>query len=153
MAFCSKCGSPVADNAAFCGKCGAGLSGGAGPAASQAGSGMSPNLAAALSYLLGFITGILFLVLEPHKNDRFVRFHAFQSIIFSVVVMIFWIVWSNLFWPAFGGFGFMLAIWGLVSTLVSLTIFLFWLFLMYKAYQNERFMIPVIGPIASKQAG
>ena len=52
------------------------------------------NLAAALSYALGFITGILFLVLEPYKNNRFVRFHAIQSIIFSVACVAFSIVWS-----------------------------------------------------------
>ena len=66
----------------------------AAPAQSSAGApsaGMTNNVAACLSYLFGWITGLIFLVIEPYKNDKFVRFHAFQSIFLSVGVFAVWI--------------------------------------------------------------
>jgi uncharacterized membrane protein len=59
----------------------------------QPGAGLTPNVAGALAYLLGLVTGIVFLVIEPFKNDRFVRFHAFQSIFVHVAFIVLWIVW------------------------------------------------------------
>ena len=157
MAFCGKCGSPVSEGMSFCGKCGAPINipanvppippAGGGPA-----TGLTSNVAAALSYLLGFITGILFLVLDPYKNDRFVRFHAFQSIFFSIAVTALWIVTTNLFFFGFG-FGFLFGVWSVVQALISLALLLYWIFLMYKAYSSERYKIPVLGEIAEKQAG
>jgi uncharacterized membrane protein len=117
-----------------------------------AGSGMTSNVAAALAYLLGFITGIIFLVLEPYKSDRFVRFHAFQSIFLSAVLIILNVLWSNIFVAAFLSFGFLWTLFGFVWGLVRLAFFLLWLFLMYKAYRNEKFKVPFIGDLAGKQA-
>jgi uncharacterized membrane protein len=119
------------------------------PPAAQAG--LEENMACALCYLLGILTGILFLVLEPYNKNRTIRFHAFQaifvwlamfvgSIVFTVVAgilrLIPFIGWtvSLLLWPIFG-----LACLGL------------WLMLMYKAYNNQRWVLPVIGPLAEKQ--
>ena len=115
---------------------------------------MTNNVAGALCYLVGFITGIVFLVLEPYNKNRFVRFHAFQSIIFSVVCIVFSMVWSwifvsLLFTPGIGLWGLMSLIW----LVVRLAMFAAWVFLMYKAYNNEEFKLPIIGDIASKQAG
>jgi len=140
MTFCGKCGTPVTTTPA------AGVPRAPGAAA------MSPNVAAALSYLLGLITGIIFLVLDPYKNDRFVRFHAFQSIFFSVTFTIFWYLWSSLIWFGLAGWA-MMGVLGLLTSLIGLAAFCFWLFLMYKAYNNERFMIPILGEIAARQAG
>lgn len=112
---------------------------------------MAPNVAGLLCYVLSFITGIIFLVLEPYKNDRFVRFHAFQAIFFGITVIVFSIVWNMLFIMI--PFGFLFSLFGMVGMLLWLGIFLFWLFLMYKAYNGERFMIPIIGDLAAKQAG
>lgn len=61
-----------------------------------ANSGLAPNLAGELAYVLGLITGIVFLVLEPYKHDRFVRFHAIQSILFCVAAIAFSIAWHIL---------------------------------------------------------
>ena len=58
------------------------------------GAGLTPNVAGALAYLVGAITGILFLVIDPFKTDRFVRFHAFQSIFFNLAWIGFWILWT-----------------------------------------------------------
>src|ERR1700688_3871203 len=104
MGFCANCGAAVAQGSGFCGACGkpvtAANPGSPAPVAvSSAGAGsgntgLSSNVAGALAYILGLITGILFLVLEPYKSDRFVRFHAMQSVLFSVACIVFAIVWG-----------------------------------------------------------
>jgi uncharacterized membrane protein len=159
MAFCSKCGAAIADGAAFCGKCGAPANAPAGPPppppvtaqpSTAQPNQMSSNIAALLAYILGLITGIIFLVIEPYKNDRFVRFHAFQSIFYCIAIFVIFIAW--------GIVGIVLGpilatLWFALGTLIRLGFFLLWLFLMYKAYNNERFMLPIIGDLAAKQAG
>jgi uncharacterized membrane protein len=126
-----------------------------GPPAPAAGAtAMSSNVAGLLTYILGFITGIIFLVIEPYKNDKFVRFHAFQSIFLSVVWIGFRIIWGyivmGMIWSPFSG---LWALLGLIGMLISLAFLACFLFLMYKAYNNERFRLPFIGDLAAKQAG
>ena len=108
---------------------------------------MSSNMVAALSYF--FITGIIFLLMDQYKRDPFVRFHAFQAVAYGVAAMVFSIVWSNL---VFMIVGFLWAIFGLLSSLIHLALFVYWLFLVYKAYNGESYKIPVIGDWAAKQA-
>ena len=102
MAFCAKCGAQLNAGSGFCAACGAAVasqsvtpSGAAtAPAQSSAGApsaGMTNNVAGCLSYLVGWVTGLIFLVIEPYKNDKFVRFHAFQSIFLSIAVFAIWI--------------------------------------------------------------
>lgn len=165
MAFCAKCGAQLNAGSGFCAACGTAVSNqGAGasaaPASAPAAAGaptsapMANNVAGLLCYILGIITGIVFLVLEPYKNNRFVRFHAFQSIFFWVACFAFWMVWSYvvvsmLFTPGLG-------MWGLISLIglvVRLGMLAAWIFVMYKAYNNEEFKLPIIGDIAAKQAG
>lgn len=55
--------------------------------------GLQNNAVAALAYLGGLITGILFLVIEPYKADKFVRFHSLQSIFFNIAWAVLWIAW------------------------------------------------------------
>jgi len=171
MAFCANCGAAVSEGAGFCGACGkpagskpqpiavtqsvgvqaVAVPAGASPQAASAG--LNSNLAAALAYLLGFITGILFLVLEPYKHDRFVRFHAMQSILYSALGIVFRVGWSVLvsaLMDITAWAGVLLVPVGLV---ISLGLFLFWLYLMYQAYSNREFRIPIIGAIAAKQVG
>ena len=85
MSFCPSCGKPLSEGAAKCGYCGVAVraSAVAATVAPQS-AGMSVNAAGALAYLAGFITGIIFLVVDPYKRDPFVRFHAFQSIFFNI---------------------------------------------------------------------
>jgi uncharacterized membrane protein len=115
---------------------------------------MSSNVAGLLTYILGFITGIIFLVIEPYKNDKFVRFHAFQSIFLSIIWIAFRVVWGYIvmgtIWNPFSG---LWALLGLISMLISLAFLACVLFLMYKAYNNQRFKLPIIGDLAAKQAG
>jgi len=167
MPYCPNCGSQTEGR--FCAKCGAAVEPGAaapgapppvtpaystGPGAGTAtAAGIQDNLAGALCYVLGFITGILFLVLEPYNRKPFVRFHAFQSIIFSAA----WIALSMLLGIIFGilglaSGGFMWLILIPLRLIIGLGGFILWLFLMFKAYNNERYQLPVVGPIAEKQA-
>ena len=110
--------------------------------------GLAPNVAGALSYVLGPITGILFLVME--KQSRFVRFHAMQStlvwialIVVNIVLSVFNAVLSRI---PFIGWLFALGI-GLVFGLASLAL---WLALMFQAYQGRQWELPVVGEHARK---
>src|SRR5580693_4438015 len=92
--------------------------------------GLEENVAGALTYFVGFITGILFLIIE--KNSKFVRFHAMQSTILFGGLFVLYIVLS---------ITIVLAI--LVLPLMLLQLFL-WLFMMYKAFNKETFKLPII---------
>jgi uncharacterized membrane protein len=158
MAFCPSCGASVEGR--FCGKCGASVdvappAGGyqAPPPPPAAGSGLTENVAGALCYVAGLITGIVFLALAPYNQSKFVRFHAFQSIFFNVVWIALWIahvILSMILHSIlpFGAGVLMMLVW----MVISLGGFLLWLFLMYKAYSNEKYMLPIIGALADKQA-
>jgi uncharacterized membrane protein len=116
--------------------------------------GMSDNLAGLLCYLVGIITGILFLVLEPYNKSKFVRFHAFQSIFLFVAWVGVWIVLGvfSAIMHVILGFWTVVSLMGLLHTLIGLGFFVLWIFLMIKAYQGQKFMLPIIGPLADKQA-
>jgi uncharacterized membrane protein len=101
--------------------------------------GLDENLAGALTYVLGFITGIVFLVIE--KDSKFVRFHAMQSTITFVAV---WILSIFVWWVPLVGWMIGLLLWPVTLIL--------WLVLMLKAYQREKFKLPAIGDIAEKNA-
>jgi uncharacterized membrane protein len=103
---------------------------------------LKPNIAGMLCYPLSFITGILFLVLAPYNKDRFVRFHAWQSIFFFLTMLVLSIGVRILPWFLEGMFLLVLELSALGGT--------GWL--MYKAYNNERFKLPLIGDWAENQA-
>lgn len=109
--------------------------------------GLSQNLAGALAYLLGPITGILFLVVE--KENRFVRFHAMQSTVLSIA----WIIVSYglRFFLMVPLLGWIIGI--LTGLVLGLGGFILWLVLMWKAYQGEEWELPIVGPFARKQLG
>jgi uncharacterized membrane protein len=110
---------------------------------------MAPNVAGALAYLVGFITGILFLVLAPYNQDKFVRFHAFQSIFLNAAWIVIWIVEMMLFMILPWALSTLLSLLGM---LLSLAFLVLWIVMMVKAYQGERFKLPIIGDLAEKQA-
>jgi uncharacterized membrane protein len=110
--------------------------------------GVEPNVAAALSYILGLITGVVFLVLE--KENRYVRFHAAQSIVvsaFFILVNVGVALLSGVvaFVPLLGWLVVFLLTAGL-----AVTTFVLWLVLMYRAYQGEEWELPVAGEMARK---
>ncbi len=123
-------------------------------AAAPGSAGISANGAGALTYLAGFITGIIFLVIDPYKTDRFVRFHAFQSIFFNVAWIGMWIVWAVLgllLGMVTKGLFFILEL--PINLLLMLGGFGLWAWLMYSAYQGKSTRLPFIGALAAKQAG
>ncbi|HSS97210.1 MAG TPA: hypothetical protein VLK33_09275, partial [Terriglobales bacterium] len=94
---------------------------------------MDTNLVGALAYFAGFITGVIFLVIDPYKDNSFVRFHALQSIFFNIAWVGLWIMWtiaSIILSTITRG------LFGLISLPVSLLFsfagFAIWLFLMYQ---------------------
>jgi uncharacterized membrane protein len=155
MAFCPKCGAPV--EGSFCGQCGTALGapagpGGATPPPAATTAGMADNVAGTLCYVLGFITGILFLVLEPYNRNKKVRFHAFQSIFLSVAWFGFWIVLQIVFSILMAMSWAMFSLVSGLSMLVGLAFFVLWLYLLWKTYQDQKVVLPVVGPLAEKQA-
>ena len=164
MAACTKCGANINPGVTFCGSCGAPVAaaGTAAPAASgsspspsatSTGTPMASNVVGLLCYVLCPFTSILFLVIEPYSKDKFVRFHAFQSLFFGIAVFVLSIVLSIL--------SMILAVIPVIGWLIGLLLWLAfpllllvaWVYLMVKAYNNEKFKLPIIGNIAEQQAG
>lgn len=115
------------------------------------GTGLAPNVAGALAYLLGPITGVIFLVLE--KRNPFVRFHAAQSIGIFVFFLIFWIV-VGIFTAVLTVIpvvGFLVnVVVAILSMLVGLAGFILWLFLMFQAWQGKEWEFPVVAEQARR---
>jgi len=148
---CANCGVEMVAGAAFCPSCGQPASltqstpVGNVAAAKPA---LRSNVAGALCYLAGFVTGILFLAIEPYRRDRVVRFHALQSIFLNVTWFAVYFALSLLLTilPAL----LSPLIW-LLHCLLDLGVFLLWLLLMYKAYHREQFKLPLIGDLSARQ--
>ncbi len=100
--------------------------------------GLTENIAGLLCYILGFITGIIFILIE--KENKFVRFHAMQAIILSVGLFVIQIALA------------MIPFLVMISSLVGLGGFILAVFLMYKAYQGEKYKLPIIGDIAEQNS-
>lgn len=100
--------------------------------------GLDENIAGLLCYAFGWISGLIFFLIE--KDSRFVRFHAVQSmVVFGAVSVIWWIVGKVPF------------LW-LISPILGIAILVLYILLIYKAYKGEMFKLPVSGDIAEKQA-
>ena len=92
------------------------------------------NLKGALCYVLGFLSGAFFLLTE--KENKFIRFHAMQSVVVFLGIVVFTMI------PIIGQ---------ILSILVAPLSLVLWLILMYKAYQGEKYKLPVVGDFAEKQ--
>ena len=101
--------------------------------------GLDGNVAAALAYALGWVTGLAFLLIE--RENQFVRFHALQSAIAFGSLSIAWMVSLSI--PIFG--------WLFALVVIPAFSIGLWLFMMFKAYQGERFKLPVAGDIAEQR--
>jgi uncharacterized membrane protein len=144
---------------AFCNFCGATLAaataggGSASIPATSAGAGLSPNAAAAISYLT-VIPSIIFLVLEPYKNMKLVKFHSIQNIALAVIMTAAFILLGilsailGMVIPVIGGLIFLA-----LDFAVGVLFFIAWLIAVIKASKGEFFKLPFIGAFAAKQAG
>src|SRR5882762_117811 len=131
MAYCKACGTELG-GAAFCPKCGASQSA-ATITAAPSSDGLAENVAGLLCYAVGWVTGIIFLLIDKRP---FVKFHAAQSIVVFGGLTILRIGLGMIF--SFGGL-FSLGLWAAIS-LMGLVL---WILLMIKAYQHELFKLPV----------
>jgi uncharacterized membrane protein len=157
MPHCSKCGNVVDAGAAFCHNCGA--SQGAAVASAPAPmastqTGLSENVAGLLCYVLCWLTGLIFLLIDKRP---FVRFHAAQSLVTFGALNIISIILSmaflggNVFGGAFSWSAF--SFWAAIHSLVNLVALVAWIVGMIKAYQHERFHFPIFGDLAEQIAG
>jgi len=141
--FCSKCGAENAEGAKFCPKCGAKLGAaetpapteGAGKPESESSTGLSANVAGLLCYVLFWVTGIIFVVLE--KKSTFVKFHAWQSIMTFGVLNVVWLIVS---WIP------------VVGWIIGILIFVLWIILIIQAGTGKMWKVPLAGDWAEKQA-
>lgn len=142
--FCVSCGSQISDESNVCSKCGQPAyqaAGGGTVAAPSAGTaGLTDNIAGMLAYVT-IIPAIVFLLLEPYNRNRFIRFHSFQCIFLCIVLVVIHVVLLAV--PIIG--------WA-ISIFVNLGALVLWIVLLLKAYQGQKFKLPVIGDLAEKQA-
>lgn len=154
MPHCTKCGTAVADNAESCPSCGAPQAAGApvGSAAPAAGAvpqtGLEENVAGLLCYLLGWVTGLAFFLIDKRAS---VQFHARQSIVIFGGLSLVWLfvmpVWGLTLFV--GGWGLV----ALLSWLLRLVGLVLWIVCMIKAYQGGRFRVPVAAGLSEKIFG
>ena len=142
--FCSHCGAENPDDAKFCSKCGNRLGAAVMPdedavkSEAESSTGLSANVAGLLCYVVGWITGIVFLVLE--KKSTFVKFHAYQSIMTFGVLTVAQLVFR---WIPFVG--------GVLSILIGILMFILWIILIIQAGTGKMWKVPWAGDWAEKQ--
>jgi len=103
---------------------------------------MTDNVAGALAYIP--IIGIIFLLIDPYKSNRGIRFHAFQGLFLLVCVIVLNILTGIIVGVAW-------SFWFLYS-LIRLAFAVIWIYCMYQAYTGKKVVLPIIGPLAEKQA-
>jgi uncharacterized membrane protein len=156
MAFCSSCGATIAEGAAFCPSCGKSQGTAAGnPSAGASQSGLQENVASGLCYVLGWLTGLIFLLIDKRPA---VKFHAAQSIVVFGGLHVLQIIVGVVF-----GFGMMGGMWGghmgafgfawLIYACLSLLTFVLWIVLMVKGFQGQKFRVPVAADFAEQLVG
>jgi uncharacterized membrane protein len=149
MAFCKACGQDIG-TANFCPKCGANQSATVAPASAPAGAaaaspteGIQENVAGLLCYVLGWLTGIIFLLIDKRQ---WVKFHAAQSIVVfgGLTIIKIGLAFMHGMMGGLIGWGFL----SMIGLLLALLTFVLWILLMIKAYQHEMFRLPVAADIA-----
>jgi uncharacterized membrane protein len=144
---CPQCGIQMPDSTVFCPGCGWNTTR---PVLGTTG-GIRDNIAGALAYFT-FIPAIVFLVVDPYKKNRFIRFHSFQSIFLTLAAVVASLALKLIFLvlsliPLLGHLLLLL-----ISVIVFLGCVILWLVLVVKALQGEPFRLPFIGDLAERQA-
>jgi uncharacterized membrane protein len=109
--------------------------------------GLSDNAASGLAYVT-IIPAIIFLVVAPYNQNPAVKFHCWQSIFLGIGWVVVWIALAIV-----GAIPFLNLVDIILFPLVGLAFLIVWLIVMINAFQGKRFSLPLIGPLAAKQAG
>src|SRR5579863_10263470 len=141
MAFCTVCGAQTPDGSTVCPACSRSGAPAARPAQAAAG-GLTDNVAGMLAYVT-IIPAIIFLVVEPYNRSRFIRFHSFQSIFFTIAIVAIHIALSIV-----AVVPFLVFITLPLHMLVSLAALVLWIILLLKANQGQMYKLPIIGDLA-----
>ena len=141
---CAKCGTKNAEGTKYCQNCGSMLDTQA-PKVAGSTTSLEPNVAGLLCYVLGWITGLVFILIE--KENKFVRFHAMQSIVTFGAFTVLWIPFSIL-----SQMDILRVLFGILQAVTGILAFVLWIVLMIKAYQGERYKLPIAGDIAEKNS-
>jgi uncharacterized membrane protein len=114
--------------------------------------GLDANVAAALSYVFGLVSGVVFFAIE--NQSRLVKYHAMQSMLVSVAAMVIYIAYAVL-WAILSRMpvlGWVAGIFGFLGWAVLMLGFLgLWIYCLVKAFSGERFKLPYLGEIAERQ--
>jgi len=146
MPYCSQCGNQVATGDIYCANCGARQPVEDRPAGDPLAA-ISPRTAAILCYIpvVGWIASIIVLASDRFRNDRQIRFHAFQGLYLFVA----WLIVDQVLRPLFaslpdGGFP--------IHKVLQAVLMFTWIFMLVKASHNETYSLPIIGELAQKSA-
>jgi uncharacterized membrane protein len=146
---CPKCATEMPDDVAFCPSCGNAME----PRPRAHGTvGMFPeNIAGALAYVT-VIPPIIFLLLDPYRRNRFVRFHSLQCLFLWLALFLIGAVLrlAGVVLSIIPVLGHLLVF--LISMVIGLAAFVVWLVLVIKALQGEEFKLPVVSDLAERQA-
>ena len=140
MPFCSQCGTQLGDRAFFCGVCGGRqpVPGTPGVFRRDAGAGITPRKASMLCYVpfMGWVAAIFVLATERFRNDRNVRFHAFQGLyLFVAWLLVDWVI-TRVSFP--------------LGRILQLGVLALWIFMIFKASREERYSLPLLGELADR---
>jgi uncharacterized membrane protein len=160
MPFCTSCGNQVHETDIYCARCGTRQTAAPDPSISPsgagqtAGDGITPRTASILCYipLAGWIASILVLASTRFRNNRFVRFHAFQGLyLFVAWLMVQWVVAPIFGMSGFrGGDGFRMFHTVAVVGVLRLLVLIAWIVMIIKAAQEEMYRLPLIGELAER---
>ena len=145
MPFCSSCGNSVNATDQFCAKCGARQPGTpAQPVDPLAG--ITPRTASILCYIpgIGWIASVVVLASHKFRNNRSVRFHAFQGLYLFVA----WLIVEWVLTQIFREIPHMLRIDKLLHALILVV----WVFMIVKTSHEETYSLPIIGELAERSA-
>ena len=144
--ICSNCDAPMPDVSAFCPACGQSVI-----AEQSAATHPRDKLLAALAYI-GLIPAMILLAIPALRNNRFIRFHSWQSVFFSISSVLLGLGLRLLFiiFSMLPVVGFLLA-W-LSLGIGSIGIVILWVVLVVKAAQGRHYELPLIGPLAAQFA-
>src|SRR5882672_5526743 len=145
MPFCSSCGNTVTSSDQYCAKCGSRQPGATAHAIDPL-AGITPRTASILCYIpgIGWIASVIVLAADKFRNDRTVRFHAFQGLYLFVA----WLIVEWVLTPIFREIPHMFRFDKMLHALILIV----WVFMIVKTSHEETYSLPIIGELAERSA-